>query len=306
MKGFVINKIIILSSIGDSISDIEQAGVAPALYTTLCDKILEIKAQDPSTKYLTCEHTKVIGKDHFFSTLRNIEQQSKEGIRPLIHFVCHGELDGLEIWTGRNYEKIVWKDVAYSLENINIATHNNLFVTMCVCKGFYSLLHLMDDGHRIPFCGMLASPDNISVDEANILIGWFYVTLLKNFSLGEAWNKFRTSAANLYSEGELNSRWYLEQADEEFYKISAIDFKARMNLGYLWKMAKKTYKENGEHVITDKMIKSFIGENYKKYMLHCNEIIKFKFMFDLYPKERARFTLPSSIDDLREYVKNMK
>lgn len=300
MYSITCNKIVIIDAIGNHIDDYEQRCVASSLYQTLNDKISDLQTQNDFAKSLSCELVKVRGKEQWNEKLTKIEQDCKNGVRPIIHFVSHGLIKGMQIAdrSAEKYEIILWDDVYSVLTKINIACHNNLFVSMCVCHGFWSMIHLLNR-RRIPFCGLLASPDAVSAEEVNNLIPAFYIELLEKTTFTDAKKRFEKVVHSLEKDGVEVGRWYIKQTDMEFVKAVRGDYERRSTLFRVRQIAKKEFKRRRFPVISEAMIRWFIGMNFKYVPKFYQEIRDELFMRDLYPEEYTRFNLPTTYDKLR-------
>lgn len=300
MKSITCNKIFIIDAIGKHIDDLEQSYVASSLYQTLSDKISELQQSSIQYASLSCAKVQVRGRNQWDDVLNNIENECIGGARPIIHIVSHGLVNGLQIAdkTALGKELIPWSDVYRALTKINIACHNNLFVSMCVCYGFWSMLNLLNR-KRIPFCVLLASPDEVSVEEVNCLIPSFYITLLEGLSFSKAKEKFNQVMDRLMRDNVEVQRWYIKQADIEFVKAARNDYERRSTLFRVRQIAKKEFRRLGCRVITEKMIRWFMGVNFRWVPSLYQKMKDDLFMRDLYPEEYKRFDLPATYNKLR-------
>ena len=302
MKTVKFNKIFILESLALKIGQDDLAAVGANLYRSINDKISELRYTDSEYKNLSCEHIKIKGRDSWAKTFsRIIEECKKDDCKPIIHLVCHGEDKAVILADsdGASEISMPWEDLLNYFEAVNLMCCNHLLVTMCVCHGFWSMTHILDEHHRIPFCGLLSSPDTVSAEEVSILLPAFYTTLFKEGNVHDAMKKLDKAADYLIEEGGTIARWFFNFTDKEFVKAAYKDYEKRSSLHGIRKMAKKTFRELGYKRVSERMIKKYLGNNFRRVPFIYTALRDYKFMFDIYPQERDRFDLPETYDELR-------
>lgn len=295
------DKIFIIESIADTIDNAPLMNIGNNLYRALEDKIIELSYTDTSYKQLTCKHFKVKGMDEWIRAFEQILEDCRSNSKPVIHLICHGVLNrGVKLADFPEGEFLLpWEKVMSYFESVNFMCKNHLYVTMCVCHGFWSMAHLLDDNHRVPFCGLLASPDAINSEEVGILLPAFYTSLFKDPNIEKAIAYLNKAADYAHDEGIPVQRWYFKFADLEFVKAVRADYEKRSTPNRVRKMAKKAFRAMGWKRVTERLIKKYIGENYKRVPTMYEEIRDYKFMFDIYPDEKKRFNLPETYNEIR-------
>ena len=233
-------------------------------------------------------------------------------IKPIVHFICHGgepskkyPKGAMAFWNQNSHDNDIyeWGQILPYLEYLNLVSHFNLFVTMSVCHGFYSLLSLLQDYHRIPFCGLLASPDPVSLNSSISGFTKFYISLIINADIITATNDLRIALEPLRPQYEslgLKMEEYLVLfSDDLFTKAAKDDYiKNRSSLGKLWNLGKKIYYR--VRYRREERIRDFVGKTLRDYPILFTQIRDYKFMLDVYPEERNRFDLPDSFNELKE------
>ena len=305
MKSFTVNKLYILESL-----DPNQANGA---YLKTARELK--KAMDAES--VPCELLDMDGIVGFHNTMTRIAGDCWKGVKPILHFVCHsGKLPdakfplGLALWNTQiqDYEAIKWRELEDELEQINLACKFNLFVTLSVCEGLISLEHLLDENHRIPFCGLLASPNPIKLRTSTICFKEYYVTLIRTLDVNAAYaeyNKLLQLLNQLYIANGLDPE-SIEQhfADDLFTRFAKLDFKT--NRSQIWQVRKLAIKELIKEYkvpksrLPEPLIRGFIGKNYELLWKIHKRMQEYKFMLDIYPDQKDRFNLPQSIEDLKK------
>lgn len=119
-----------------------------------------------------------------FEKLEEIKRDCEtDGIKPIIHFEIHGLEDktGLSLNNG----DVNWGDVYEKLIAINVASKWNLFTTMGVCFGNYSML-LIKPRNPAPFTGILGSFEELYESDLYIRYNAFYQELLNSLDVEKA------------------------------------------------------------------------------------------------------------------------
>ena len=139
MQSFQFNKIIVVESINLDPS-LPVYRIGSSLKSEIDTTIAGLK---PSIPTLTCELIEIHSMADWRDFIDNLHNDCTQGVKPILHFICHGNQNGMAL-DGVD-GGILWADFMKNMEKVNVATSNNLFVSLCVCCGFYSLLHLLDD-----------------------------------------------------------------------------------------------------------------------------------------------------------------
>lgn len=296
------NKIFIVESIADTIDNEPLKPVGNNLYRAIEDKLIELCQFDSTYKRLSCKKFRIKGKESWINAFHEIADEcQKNDCKPIIHLICHGDEKGIRLADsdGLSEFSMDWEKVLNYLEIINILCHNYLHVTMCVCKGFWGMAHLLDENHRIPFYSLLSSPDNVDSEEVGILLPAFYLSLFKDPDINAAMRQLNRAADYVIEEGEHVSRWFFKFSSYEFTKAARADYEKRSTLYRIRIMANKAFKALGFKRISERMIRYYIGQNFKRVPSLYEEIRDYKFMFDIFPEEKARFEIPQTFDELR-------
>ncbi len=123
------------------------------------------------------EYIEVKNKDEFLQALNRILDDVKNnGKFPYIHIEAHGDEKGIGLIDD---DGIDWPDFTEIIKEINIASRNNLFISMAACYGGYivstaatELYHNYDP--RAPFFGFVGPTETIYPSELESgFKGWF-------------------------------------------------------------------------------------------------------------------------------------
>ena len=135
------NKIIVLQSLD---ANGRKTG------TEIYDDIISRRAwADPN---LSTELVNIDNKKHLFYYLNKLKQDSSSyGILPFIHWEMHGFEDGLVLTSD---ESIYWEEILNALRDINIASKNNLFISVSTCFGG-RIQFIIDITQPCPFRGFI-------------------------------------------------------------------------------------------------------------------------------------------------------
>lgn len=303
---FLFNKIYFLESINTNIPKDKPLAIGDSLITELKEQINLLKAKDAKYEDLSCELIKIDGFDQWNNAVEKIVQECKNGVYPIIHFICHGyynektKISFMCLSDGESdagYSPIQWPQVTEALEKINMECHNNLMVTMCVCYGFYALTNLLNDKHRIPYWCLLSKPERVSLKEGKDILE-FYLALIQNFDLNKALNLLHNISYNGLTENK--DKLNFTFSDFMFSKCMQQAMKNNENNEFIREQALKTYYSSIAQFIIKPLDyqKLFVDEFHKNRDVTYRNIMNYKFMFDLYPEERSRFNLPNSYEEL--------
>lgn len=303
---FMFNKIYLIESISNYRAEDNDLAIGAKLEKRISKKIDELKNIDSKYDSLSCELIKIDGRQQWEITMHKIEKEAQSGKYPIIHFICHGSYDSVtgtscmylaDSTVSQFYTSIQWVDVARALERINIACHNNLMVTMCVCYGFCSLGNIFDDRHRIPYWCLLSKSKPVTLEEG-LEMADFYISLIQNLNIEEALKNLHGVLYN--DETEETDKLKFSTADYLFEHFIRKEFKLREDAKYMEKEAWKVY--NQKHLSLYWPWEWFLPAYKGIYAIEHNKIYKeisnYKFMFDIYPEEKERFDLPETYDEL--------
>lgn len=299
MKSFSFNKIIILQSINpDDPAQSRLREPGPYLKDEIDKKLIELKSVSTIYGDVVCDLRYINSFDEWDKEWCNISNECQKGVKPIIHIICHGNKGALYLNDKGTPLPILWQDVYNFIEKANIACHNNIFLTMCVCYGFYSLERLLTDNHRIPFVGILASPDTVHVYDAKVRFTDFYLSLITGKQVYEAMKQVIDDINRVWSViGKRPNDLILKFSDDLFVDNFKKVYKLRKNPDYLESEAYKALSGSGLPV-SDSFIQLYIEDYYKRIPEIYQKMVDEKFMFDLYPEERKRFDIPSTIEEV--------
>lgn len=149
----------------------------------LNEDLLDFQASSEGHKTLI-QLEKVSTRRELVAFLTDLIPVCKEGLRPIIHFECHGNnLMGLGI--GDAQERLSWADLVNLLSSINTATKNNTGVVMATCHGFYALTPLTID-HPCPFFFLIGSQEIVPAGVFGKQMKEFYKALFRSGALEPA------------------------------------------------------------------------------------------------------------------------
>ena len=303
MKSFTFNKVYILRSLNPNEKQLWIPG----------DELLkELKAYDIECEIIDIQE----GIMQFRDVMQKINKSCKSlNVRPIIHFICHGlgpnqnsryPIGAMCLWN--NYKQIneiiEWKALLYHLELINEACHFNLFVSMSVCYGFYSLLKLFEPSYRIPFCGILATPDPVYVVPSTTYYTDFYTALIQDKNVGAAIDKLQQSLfafEDWYKKSGLKTEEQLVKfSDDLFTQAAREDYqKNRSNNYQLRNSAIQAYKDAGHKTPpSEDFISKYIAAHPDFFWKEFSKLRDYQFMLDIYPDNHDRFELPYKLEDL--------
>lgn len=98
---------------------------------------------------------------------------------PILHFEAHGSTEAIRVG---ETESLNWREFLELMRTVNVATRNNLFVTMAACKSAWLTLSVAPD-KPCPFCLLIAPINDVSVGEVERGFQQFYRTLLANYDM---------------------------------------------------------------------------------------------------------------------------
>jgi hypothetical protein len=116
---------------------------------------------------------------------RIVERCHIEREVPILHFEAHGSREKIYIGESGSF---IWSDFLELLRAVNVATRNNLLVTMAACKSAWLSLSVAPD-RPCPFCLLIAPIEDVSIGEVEDGFQDFYRTLLANYARLGAWTR---------------------------------------------------------------------------------------------------------------------
>lgn len=129
-------------------------------------------------------YLRVTTRIELLSALEKICDATNQGIKPIIHFECHGDSKaGLTVGDGEDI--VSWDELEAPLRSINLASGCNLGVIMAVCFGLYAITPIKIV-RAAPFYFLLGSDTALLAGKLSDEMPAFYRVLFKGGSLDEA------------------------------------------------------------------------------------------------------------------------
>ncbi|MBB4859265.1 hypothetical protein HNO88_002594 [Novosphingobium chloroacetimidivorans] len=143
------------------------------------------------------EEIVVSDRAEMLGTLTTIAERCATGLRPILHFDCHGsEAEGLRL--APSAENVGWEDLADALRAINVATGNNLCCIFGVCFGLHLSLTL-DLKKPSPYFLTIAPERKIEVGVLERYLPDFYAALFKTQHITNAFETHLRPHLTLYN-----------------------------------------------------------------------------------------------------------
>lgn len=144
---------------------------------------------------LDIEPISVQTKVEMVSILKSLKDRASDGLRPILHFDCHGSEYGLLI---NSKELLEWEYLSVLLRQINVETKNNLICVFAACFGlnFGKALSLSDP---TPWYIMIAPENEISVGALEEKTRPFYETLISSGSINQAFRSGFDSEMQMFN-----------------------------------------------------------------------------------------------------------
>ena len=154
VRYFSFNKIYVIETLYD---DEKQTG--KALYDDL------LRWSTYRHRWFNASYEFVKNKKQLFRALTRIKHDAMAGeIFPFIHVEGHGNATGLEVGKDNTRCLVKWEDLTAEFRKINLATKNNLMLSVATCYGcnIYKGIRISD---RAPFFGFIAPLEEVSSGE---------------------------------------------------------------------------------------------------------------------------------------------
>lgn len=221
----------------------------------------------------------------------------QNGISPIIHFEVHGSMnhDGLVLNSG---DLITWEDLYQNLVPINIAIKNELFVTMAVCHGLFSMSSSFIN-RTAAFRGIIGSFEEIGMQDLVIRYFAFYEELFRSFDLNEAYQKLQESNPTLpssykcYSAEEIFALAYTEYLRNECSEENLLK-RAKSISSDLPSLRTRRERRKWE--------RDFIKKENKMREVYFKQDYETFFMLDKYPDLRDSIGLECDMPKLKEWL----
>lgn len=100
-------------------------------------------------------------KQALLDALNTFLTDAQDGQRFMLHFVAHGNEQGIQIGT----DFVTWEVLRPHLQEINVATERTLLLNMSTCKGLHGV-KIVDGVGEYPFFGLIGAKDDLDVSDA--------------------------------------------------------------------------------------------------------------------------------------------
>lgn len=100
-------------------------------------------------------------KQELLDALNTFLTDAQDGQRFMLHFVAHGNEQGIQIGT----DFVTWEVLRPHLQEINVATEQTLLLNMSTCKGLHGV-KIVDSVGEYPFFGLIGAKDDLDVSDA--------------------------------------------------------------------------------------------------------------------------------------------
>lgn len=221
----------------------------------------------------------------------------RNGISPILHFEVHGSMahDGLVLNSG---DLITWENLYQNLVPINIAIKNELFVTMAVCHGLFSMSSSFIN-RTAAFRGIIGSFEEIKTQDLVIRYFAFYEELFRSFDLNEAYQKLQESNPTLpssykcYSAEEIFALTYTEYLKNDCSEENLLK-RAKSISSELSSLRTRRERRRWE--------RDFIKKENKMREVYFKQAYETFFMLDKYPDLRDSIGLECDMSKLKEWL----
>lgn len=180
------NRLVIIDALGSS--DLQTA-------IQLRDSIVDATSANRPDY---CKYVKVERASEFLNALELINEQTKNGLRPILHIEAHGD-EQLGIQIAMSGEHIPWTELLQKLQEINKNSKNNLGVVMASCFGLYAIKPLRIE-EPCPFYFLIGSDEQISAGYIRDAMKLFYLELNRRNSLDDAMRKVDAKFKQFHAE----------------------------------------------------------------------------------------------------------
>ncbi|MBD5217647.1 MAG: hypothetical protein HDS73_04045 [Bacteroidales bacterium] len=227
----------------------------------------------------------------FRATLADIATEREAiGVGMILHLEMHGADDKSGVVLNSR-ERMTWQELGDALREINIATHNNLMVTMATCYGGYLIQNISID-RQAPMYFMLGSMREEYEDDLLEAYTVCYQTLFDTFQIGEAYSTMRRQCG-----ASTDYFWPINEEDI-FYIVYGGYLMVNCTPSAVEQRAKESISRIGmNRAEWRKAIKDFINlekQTRNKYFKKYKDLF---FMLDE-PANKNRFDIP---DDILEF-----
>ncbi|EJM83123.1 hypothetical protein PMI32_02380 [Pseudomonas sp. GM60] len=124
-----------------------------------------------------CTYYPVKSKQMMVAALKTVLNECRSGVLyPVLHFECHGD-PSKGIYIHASDEYIGWDELVRYINEINVATRNNVGVVLAACFGF-EISKFVNFASPCPFNFVIAAQDEILAGQLQeVLIGLYKATM---------------------------------------------------------------------------------------------------------------------------------
>lgn len=238
-----------------------------------------------TTVKLDCKYKNIRTASEFKSYLEELQKSvNSEGV-PILHISMHGDENGLQLSSG---ECIDWEELTPSIVQLNIATKNNLLITMAACYGLFITFVNSTKYDRSAFWCVLGRSDSHSGGDFTNDYERFYRTLLQSSNFGDAIlaiNGANEKNYQIYS-GVLLFKKTAEMAIEYFISNDEEHSLVRKLMTGFRKRKYPIPHKEAKAMVRSKLIDS-LHDWRKKF-----------FLIDYFPENEERFLSTEQLDDM--------
>lgn len=118
----------------------------------------------------------VVNRAEFFELMAHVAASVTHGAHPYMHFEMHGSPNGLSLTSG---EHISWEELKEPIRKINIASENNLYVSLATCHGGNFLdIYKGEFDKPCPFYGYIGATEEMDAYDFEVSFTSFFQVML--------------------------------------------------------------------------------------------------------------------------------
>lgn len=215
---------------------------------------------------------------------RATNRAEQSAMVPILHLEAHGNEFGLAPSNANATEFLNWDELTEPLQGLNLATRCNLIVFVAACTGFAGILALVR-GPRAPAVA-LVGPD-ANVISSNLLEGTkeFYRRLMKgNMELQDIAASASQQAGTVFEPEPFSTLAYESLVESQIISMRPSEQRLRLD-----RIRQLMLAENQLSAAEIELRLTFLSPIPSAVQLQ--QIWDEMFMIDLYPENRARFSV---------------
>lgn len=224
--------------------------------------------------------------------LSSILEDVKNGMAtPMLHFALHGNEDGIYLASDEFME---WKDLSDAIIAINVATRNNLFISLAACHGFFMANVQSKSVTRSAFFILLGRKDEYGGGDFSLDYQRFYTIFTTTLDIASAMDSLNRDEKKYYL-------YFCEYLFLNVVKGSFIDEDNNSRLKNLIYTTKIQIRQGGGQLpVSRSEYPAFVVNHYADTMIKWRTTF---FMLDLYPENETRFISEAKLrKKMREYA----